>query len=924
MSTKKSTNKKQRLSKSQSMKVACKHCYDSVEKRIYINTVSYLKNNHYPNQLAPRANDTRLSKLPHELINKRPSQWEPYVDYYPLNEDMEPIIDKPKSKTSKQTTLVTNMFWKAQISKTAAIPRPSAKARENISLAQKQSSDESKEQASEKPIEWYVQQALEKFKNKEYITARELFNYYETMKESDMSQDALFKAQNELLSALKTDFILSDMNALNVPEFLLKKRLKGLSIKEINDILFKFCSLCQTHVGGKLNGDWRTGIPITFDIYTIHYKDKDEFIKFKKSWNNHETGDLHKWNYSLLHSSNSDYKYSDTYKREIKILNELFKTVLEMKILRIANVNYPKILGRKYKSDIDIGNQPHSRFYLPDMISLMATHAKNGIKHDVNAVLPSTRRQPTVHATADKGEGLHKKIQLGHITYWSPESKDMTLKPIICNVLTYKGGEKSGSAKEVAKSLNHPFEDFEIKTQRVKSIVFDNQYFDNGTVREIEINWKKKDKYFFLEFRDTCHNINLMWGRVYGDCLFAQTVITNVKYIINPLNHGSIISLKAKDIMGNAAVSTPAFSLTKWIQKQKLSMSSVFWMIPALSKVYRNYTTGVEDMTKESDYLLLDIDAEKEKFLNKKRKKYVGQLEAIESATDVLGIALLCDIGTPYQTITTKNETYRHEPIEIVKEKNQMYERHTFEVAEIEKSINSNERCIIPESIAKFYPLCSAIEFQDDKFKLKLDMNLLNKRCSSLLNSKRQHKYSKDQWKIYIQKREHKRNSIVELFEQFRSEPNICVLPIAKFCQECDKGGFMDELINCYGCGTDQHLGCNDIQNRSTKFYSGNEIEFICKINGCIEGLKDVRDNREAEKLWQANEAPLCSQTINYSCKKIKQLNLTQLDEELTVHKVFVPRFSTLKAEKQKILKKHYQNKHFKQMFLTKPKKEKA
>eukprot|EP01084_Bolivina_argentea_P208834 355893_1 len=445
---------KQRLSKSQITKVACKHCYDSVEQRIYINTVSYLKNNHYPSMLEPRTSQTQLSKLFHEPNTKSPAQWQPYIDFYPLNNENKPITKRPKSIFFKKQITLKKNDQSITINKNEqATPRPSIKSRKTIVKKPIVSTEEQKNQ-SEKPIEWYVRQAIEKFQNQDYITARELWSYYESMEHSDMSQNELLAVQKELLNALKEDMILSDANALNMVEFLLKKRMKGLSIKNIEGQRpLVFCSYCQTFVGGPLSGDWRTGIPIDFDIYTVHHKDPDEFALFKRRWNFHETTDLHIDNYSLLHSGKSNYKYSDKYKREIKILVELFRTVLEMKISRIANVNYTKMLARKYKQKVDIGNQPHSRYYVPDMIETMAENAKVGIKSDVNSILPATKRQPTVHITADKGEALHKKIQLGHITYWSNEETDLVLKPIVCNELTYKN-EKSGSAKNVALSLN--------------------------------------------------------------------------------------------------------------------------------------------------------------------------------------------------------------------------------------------------------------------------------------------------------------------------------------------------------------------------------------------------------------------------------------------------------------------------------------
>eukprot|EP01084_Bolivina_argentea_P190854 327862_1 len=708
-----------------------------------------------------------------------------------------------------------------------------------------------------------------------------------------------------------------------MPEFLVKKRMNGLSLKTIETIVFAYCCYCMTFVCDIGPGDWRTGKPIDFDICKVHRKNPDDFITFKKSWTNHEASDLHHDNYYALHSPQSDYKHSNKYKQEIKILIELLRTVLEMKLSRIANIQYPRMLARKYKQGVAIGNQPHSKFYVADMVGTMAKICVKEISADVSTVLDSTKHPPSCHMTADKGEGLHKKIQLGHMIYWSSIEKDFVSKKIICNELTYKDGEKSGSAKEVALSLNKPLKLVSMEPQQVKSLSFDNQYYDNGTVKEIEINWKKESDMMWMAYRDTCHNINLIWGRVYGDCLYAQTVLKNVNSIINPLNHGSIISLKAKNIMAQAAVSTPALSITKWIQKQELSMSNLLWMLPAIAKVYRNYISGHEDMKQNNDYLVIDIENEREKYLNKTKKKYVNQLESIECIGNVSGMTLLCDIGLPYKTITTKNETHRHEPWEILKEKLEMHERTLFEKEKVLNLIDNYKKVFIPEELEKFYPLTSSLKIVGDTIKMKIDMNKLNRRCPSLKYSKRPHKCDEKEWKQYVEKREEERSKIIEMVETMHFGMSICILPMNEYCESCQTGKFLNDLLSCYGCGKNSHLQCNEIQNRSSRYYSGNKINFICKLNGCdqlLQVMSNENDNKESEILLQPTETPECKYDMNYTIQEIKALNKPEIERELANHHVFQPRFKTLKNQKQKLLIEHYQQKHFIKMLFKKPK----
>eukprot|EP01084_Bolivina_argentea_P208832 355889_1 len=94
-------------------------------------------------------------------------------------------------------------------------------------------------------------------------------------------------------------------------------------------------------------------------------------------------------------------------------------------------------------------------------------------------------------------------------------------------------------------------------------------------------------------------------------------------------------------------------------------------------------------------------------------------------------------------------------------------------------------------------------------------------------------------------------------------------------------------------------------------------------MNGCDENLTDAK-NDDAELLLQPTDAPLCSHTMNYTCKAIKQLNLQQINRELSVHKVYLGRFKLLRPQKIKLLLKHYKEKHFKKMYFKKPKLDKA
>eukprot|EP01083_Nonionella_stella_P103669 296274_1 len=120
-------------------------------------------------------------------------------------------------------------------------------------------------------------------------------------------------------------------------------------------------------------------------------------------------------------------------------------------------------------------------------------------------------------------------------------------------------GEKSGGSKELAAGYKKVFIKFLIFVAiatRLKSVVFDNEYFEKRVVAEIKRQYGLENKELFCAFRDHNHNINLLWMKVYDESLFAQVVIVNVRSIVNPLRHGAVLMIEAKNAMGIAALSS--------------------------------------------------------------------------------------------------------------------------------------------------------------------------------------------------------------------------------------------------------------------------------------------------------------------------------------------------------------------------------
>eukprot|EP01084_Bolivina_argentea_P191630 329182_1 len=146
------------------------------------------------------------------------------------------------------------------------------------------------------------------------------------------------------------------------------------------------------------------------------------------------------------------------------------------------------------------------------------------------------------------------------------------------------------------------------------------------------------------------------------------------------------------------------------------------------------------------------------------------------------------------------------------------------------------------------YPMTSALTISNEKLKLSLDMNTLNRRAPSLERSKIRHGFTEESWKLYVENRRKLRENVQNLFDTFEFDLNICKIPMNSFCKSCEMGKLMMELIDCYGCGQNSHVQCNNINNRSAYFYKGNNIEFICVLNKCNEHLKNVNGNDDIEQ----------------------------------------------------------------------------
>eukprot|EP01083_Nonionella_stella_P278815 948239_1 len=284
----------------------CKTCWDH-GKITAIHPIDYIKNNHIPKQNKPPTRKDRKQKIPHDVIVLKPSQWLPFVHYYPVKDGK--VITKPNRSFKKQTKLFSKQSSTSVIVSTRA-SNPGGRKRDRDTM-EENASEESKQidESHEPPpkrIKLCLQVALDKSKQRNFIP--------------------------------------------NVVE--IERMISGLELNSDNmdgqQIIATQNKIIQSF--------WCTGYLITdHDLDNMHKENPVRFKKIKASWRQHQTKKCHKRNMEQRKAAKNESM--PIYERETSILVNLFRCVLQMKISRIANWNYPLIVARKYRDGVDVGNQ---------------------------------------------------------------------------------------------------------------------------------------------------------------------------------------------------------------------------------------------------------------------------------------------------------------------------------------------------------------------------------------------------------------------------------------------------------------------------------------------------------------------------------------------------------------------------------------
>eukprot|EP01083_Nonionella_stella_P278817 948244_1 len=336
----------------------CKTCWDH-GKITAIHPIDYIKNNHIPKQNKPPTRKDRKQKIPHDVIVLKPSQWLPFVHYYPVKDGK--VITKPNRSFKKQTKLFSKQSSTSVIVSTRA-SNPGGRKRDRDTM-EENASEESKQidESHEPPpkrIKLCLQVALDKSKQRNFIPnvveIERMISGLE-LNSDNMDQQQLIATQNTIIQSFSMYHALQGTNALDMHALLLREHMNGFAIKKMES-LFIHCAYCATFVGSDLCGDWCTGYLITdHDLDNMHRENPVRFKQIKASWRQHQTKKCHKRNMEQRKAAKNESM--PIYERETSILVNLFRCVLQMKISRIANWNYPLIVARKYRDGVDVGNQ---------------------------------------------------------------------------------------------------------------------------------------------------------------------------------------------------------------------------------------------------------------------------------------------------------------------------------------------------------------------------------------------------------------------------------------------------------------------------------------------------------------------------------------------------------------------------------------
>lgn len=375
-----------RRSKARDEKVACKDCWDQMRVK-YETSKDNLKS-HIKTMNRPRTKNDKKPKCPHRVLTIIPSRYAKFRDFYPLENGN--VIDSREKAQFRHNKGIQSMFNlhsnKLQKPKEPIRP-PSHRKASNLMGNKSSNQDAVKSDISDNaqnqnnPIKDGFIKAINVSKSKfitpsisetqSLISAMSNTHIFDTTNLSQMTDSAkneqLIK-QNEIISDLQTVLTLQNSNALTMIELQNKESINGLTQCIIDDLVYLICAFCKTFVGTEVSGDWRTGILIKHNLKTLHRDHSDLFIQIKDRWRKHKKTPLHEGNYqNAMRCTHNGEKG----KRELDILQNLFRIVYRMNIHRIANHNYSKMVAEAHCDGVDVGNQPHSRNCVNEMIETM-------------------------------------------------------------------------------------------------------------------------------------------------------------------------------------------------------------------------------------------------------------------------------------------------------------------------------------------------------------------------------------------------------------------------------------------------------------------------------------------------------------------------------------------------------------------------
>eukprot|EP01083_Nonionella_stella_P189346 700002_1 len=271
-------------------------------------------------------------------------------------------------------------------------------------------------------------------------------------------------------------------------------------------------------------------------------------------------------------------------KREYKVMHQIVSTALDVIYDKQGWRQFTKRLCRKHMNEINIGNRPHDRRFVPKIIDMAFEHIKTIRAEAFNTILPSTGNPPQIKVTQDKGKSGRHKLEVGDVVYWNVDAQDYVSESLVYHVLSYEDG-KDASVISLVMNYCGTFHTWGLTKPHVEEHVVcnaaDNEYHEKKYYDHFTRIHRIKELRLYI--RDPNHNFNLQWHHSFKDRHFAWATIISIRSIYLPTRHGAIYFVHAQQTMLKMAISINTFAVTKFMQHHRRTYQGIIVMSPAIN-----------------------------------------------------------------------------------------------------------------------------------------------------------------------------------------------------------------------------------------------------------------------------------------------------------------------------------------------------